>query len=244
MNDITNILKRLTLTKEEIAVYMALLERSNCSIAELVRVTPYHRPRIMEALKTLHMKALIVATRTGGRTLYSAASPHRLVEYAKALLQDTKQVLPELLDIKHAHTEGHSIRTLVGEEGLSACFLDVVVSLKKSDIFYRISSAKDQDFVDSLVPDTYRPLRDAKQLERNVITSRYVGSQKKPRLERSIRYFEESDEVFEYNVIQFIYGDKISLLDFNSLTGTIIQNKAIAEFQRSLFLTLYKRLEA
>jgi hypothetical protein len=134
------------------------------------------------------------------------------------------------------------MRVLRGEEGLALCFLDVVTSLKKGEVFYQINSAKDQPYVDTIVPETYRPIRDAKELERRTITTRYVGSHKKPRLERSIRYIENSDELFEHNVIQFIYGSKIALLDFNTLTGTIIENKAIAEFQKSIFSTLYKHL--
>jgi sugar-specific transcriptional regulator TrmB len=197
----------------------------------------------MELLENLENKGFIDVVADGRRKKYSATSPHVVVEKAKSVLSGAKSVLPDLLSQQKMSQPQHSIRTLEGEEGLSACFLDVVTSLDKGDVFYRISSAKDQTYVDSLVPAEYRPLRDAKQLERQVITSRQVGSQKKSRLERSIRYLDKSDEVFEHNVIQFIYGDTISLLDFNNLTGTIIKNKAIADFQKSLFSTLYKRLE-
>lgn len=213
------------------------------SIGQLVETTDFYRPRIMELLHRLEEKELVEKVVVGKRTHFKAASPHVLVERAKKILQETKHTVPELLAFQQKQQQKDGLRVLRGEEGLALCFLDVVTSLKKGDVFYQFNSAKDQTYIDSVVPDTYRPLRDAKELERKTITTRYVGRHKQPRLERSIRYIEDSDEVFEHDVIQFIYGNKISLLDFNTLTGTIIENQAIADFQKSVFLTLYKRLE-
>ena len=243
MADITQTLSQLALTKAEIELYLLLLQSPEQQIVDLVGETEYHRPRIMELLVSLEEKRLVTHELHGRRKVYSAAPPHVVVERAKAALADAQAILPELMQKQPKKRAVSTIKTLTGEEGLSACFLDVVLHLKKGDIFYRYSSASNQQYVDSLVPAEYRPIRDSKQLERKVITSAYVGEQKKKRLERSIRYFDESDELFEHNVIQFIYGDKISLLDFNTLTATIIQNKAITDFQKSIFLTLYKRLE-
>lgn len=242
MKSLTKVLQNLNLSPGEILIYVRLLEESELSIAQLVETTDFHRPRIMELITALKEKELVEEVAVGKRTHYKAASPHVLVERAKKILQETKHTLPELLAFQQKHQQTDGLRVLRGEDGLALCFLDVVTSLKKGDVFYQFNSANDQPYIDSVVPDTYRPLRDAKGLERRTITTRYVGSHKQPRLERSIRYIDDTDEVFEHNVIQFIYGNKISLLDFNTLTGTIIENQAIAEFQKSVFLTLYKRL--
>lgn len=242
MTVVSDTLQQFSLSKTEISLYLNLLEAGPAGSLELAKRLELHRPRLAQLLKVLQEKGFVVSVETGKRIKFKAASPHVLVEKAKQLLTDTKHVLPELIMREQVRHKTDDIRVLHGEEGLALCFLDLVVSLGKGDVFYQINSSKDQPFVDSLVPESYRPLRDAKELERRTITTRYVGSFKKPRLERSIRYIEHTDEVFEHNVIQFIYGTKISLLDFNSLTGTIIDNKAIADFQRSIFLTLYKRL--
>jgi sugar-specific transcriptional regulator TrmB len=242
MESLTKVLENLNLSSAEILIYMRLLEESELSIAQLVETTDFHRPRIMELLQSLEEKELVEKLMVGKRTHFKAASPYVLVERAKKILHDAKHSLPELLALEQKRQQKDGLRVLRGEEGLALCFLDVVTSLKKGEVFYQINSAKDQPYVDTIVPETYRPIRDAKELERRTITTRYVGSHKKPRLERSIRYIENSDELFEHNVIQFIYGSKIALLDFNTLTGTIIENKAIAEFQKSIFSTLYKHL--
>lgn len=243
MNSIKSVLKTFLTREEAVVIFLYLLEKGEQGIQDIARGTNLHRPKVYEVLKELLSMGYVETTKVGRRLHYKAVQPYVLIEKVKSMEADVYKLLPELQKIKDKQTKGISMEVLRGETGLAACFLDVVMYLKKDDIFYRISSAKDQQYVDSIVPKQYRPIRDSKQLERRVITSRYVGEQKKARLERSIRYFDEQDELFEHNVIQFIYGDKISLLDFNSLTGTIIKNKAIADFQKSIFNTLYKRLE-
>jgi sugar-specific transcriptional regulator TrmB len=243
MESLTKVLQNLNLSAAEIQLYIRLLEDSEMSIARLVVATGLYRPRIMELLQSLEEKELVEKVTVGKRNHYKAASPHVLVERAKKILHDTKHSLPELLARQQKLQQKEGIRVLRGEEGLALCFLDVVTSLKRGEVFYQFNSAKDQPYIDTVVPAEYRPIRDAKEIERRTITTSYVGSHKQPRLERSIRYIDDTDEVFEHNVIQFIYGNKISLLDFNTLTGTIIENQAIAEFQKSIFLTLYKRLK-
>ncbi len=243
MNDLKSVLKTFLVKEEAVVIFLYLLERGEQGIQDIARGTNLHRPKVYEVLEGLLGGGYVEITKVGRRLHYKAVQPYVLLEKVKSIESDVHRLLPELQKIKDKLTKGISMEVLRGETGLAACFLDVVMYLNKGDIFYRISSAKDQQYVDSVVPKQYRPIRDSKQLERRVITSRYVGEQKKARLERSIRYFDEKDELFEHNVIQFIYGDKISLLDFNSLTGTIIKNKAIADFQKSIFLTLYNRLE-
>lgn len=242
MNNVKSLFKSLLAKEEETDVYLYLLEFGELGVQDIARGTKLHRPKVYEVIKTLLDKGFVEVIKSGKRTHYKSVQPYILLEHVKSIESDVHKLLPELQKLKDRQAKGISMEVLRGETGLASCFLDVVLHLNRDDIFYRISSAKDQQFVDSIVPKEYRPIRDSKRLERKVITSNYVGRQKKNRLERSIRYFDEQDELFEHNVIQFIYGDKISLLDFNTLTGTIIKNKSIADFQKSIFLTLYKRL--
>ena len=242
MTKTIKVLRKFLSSEEAVVVYLHLLEVGAAGVQSIARATKLHRPKVYKALEDLADNDFVYKEQSGKRINYVAHAPYLLMDKIKVIEGEVHKVLPELQKLKEKRKSGINMEVLRGESGLAACFLDVVNHLGKEDTFYRISSAKDQQFVDSVVPKEYRPIRDSKKLERRVITSSYVGDQKKPRLERSIRRFDEQDELFEHNVIQFIYGDKVSLLDFNSLTGTIIQNQAIADFQKSIFLTLYKRL--
>ena len=49
-------------------------------------------------------------------------------------------------------------------------------------------------------------------------------------------------EIFNYNITQRIYEDKVSFVDYNSNSAFIIENKQFAEFQKSIFKLFWDRL--
>lgn len=243
MKDISRTLAKLQVSKDGISVYMLLLKRGISSVSDIARLGELHRPRAYEVIRDLTEKELIVPVMRGKRIFYEAASPRRLRYMVGLLAEEIESVIPslELLQSTRREETTH-VEQLSGKQGLAHAFMDVVDSLGKGDVFYRVGAERDQKVVDGYVPREYRALRDKKQLERLVITSKRIGSAKKARMERTIRLIAEGDELFENNVIQFIYGNKISLLDFNTEKAIIIENEAMAAFQKKLFLTLYKHL--
>jgi len=146
-----------------------------------------------------------------------------------------------------------AMRYFEGPSSVTAIFNDVVEHSKRGDIFYRYTSEKNLDDVNRLLPADYRKRRDAKRLERLVISNPESGSRKRSRLERFIKFLGSSTdadhrpvsaekELFHQNAIQLIYGDRIALIDLNTHIGLIIENKTLAEFQKTIFRALYKRL--
>ncbi|MDO8521576.1 MAG: hypothetical protein Q7S52_05670 [bacterium] len=119
---------------------------------------------------------------------------------------------------------------------------DILATLSKGGIFYRYSSTKEARREGFYVPKNYRARRDAKKLERYVITSKGSASRKSPRLERAIKTIPPSSDLFAYNITQLIYGPKVAFVDYNTETAIIIENPIIAKFQERLFKLLYQRL--
>jgi hypothetical protein len=117
-----------------------------------------------------------------------------------------------------------------------------VASLKHGEVFYRYSTASDLRRANSYLPHDYRMRRDAKQLERYLITSETQARDKQSRLERAIKTVPAKYDLFDQNVTQIIYGNKVALIDYNTETALVIENSKIAEFQRKLFMLLYKKL--
>jgi hypothetical protein len=70
--------------------------------------------------------------------------------------------------------------------------------------------------------------------------SEKTAQQKIPKLEREIKVIENN--ALDDNVIFTIYKDKVSLLDLNSQSSIIIQNKSIANFQKKIFQLLFKKI--
>ena len=135
-----------------------------------------------------------------------------------------------------------AFRFLEGKKGIRFVFHDLVHSLNKGEIFYKYSSRKSTKLPDDCLPKGYRALRDKKQLERFVITSEQLKSIKKKRLERSIKTIPTDFDLFEYDITQLIYKNKIAFIDYSSMTAILIESPLLASFQKRLFQLLYKLL--
>jgi sugar-specific transcriptional regulator TrmB len=156
---------------------------------------------------------------------------------------DFYEALPDLEDSYSSSEKKPKIRFLEGKDGTKRIFDDVVRSLKRGDVFYRYSSNKDgNEKKDKYVPRIYRKMRDEKKLQREVITNSQTAAHKKASLDRFAKIMPGDFGPFEHNITEIIYGDKIAFIDYNSETAMIIESKRIAEFQKQIFQTFYKKI--
>jgi hypothetical protein len=88
----------------------------------------------------------------------------------------------------------------------------------------------------------YRALREAKELERFVITGKKSYEKKHVDLTRAIKMVPPDFDLFEHDVSQLIYGSNILLIDYASETAIRIENPTMAQFQKKLFQLLWKLL--
>jgi len=224
---------RLGLPKHSARVYETLESRGELSASSLGRATKIHRPALYKALQALEKAGFVAKKGTTVRPLYRAAArSHISTAFAKTAV--------EVVHLAPA-TEA-SVQFYEGKEGITSIFNDVVTHTKKGETFYRYTSEKDLDEVNQYLSPHYRALRDAKKLERLVISNKESGSRKRPRLERFIKYLGSDSEPFSHNAIQLIYDDRLAFIDLNTKRGLIIENATLAEFQKSIFRAFYKKL--
>jgi len=237
------ILEKIGLTKNESSIYLALVELGSSTISQISEKTSIHRPLIYKALPSLLDKRLITKSRKQKGTVYSAEPPNRLESLFDDLRIDFFEILPELEDTYASSGKGPRIRFLEGKNGTKRIFDDVVRSLQKDDVFYRYSSNKDgEERKDKYIPRIYRKLRDSKRLQREVITNKQTAAKKEKSLDRDIKVMPEDYGPFDHNVTEIIYGDKVAFIDYDSETALIIESRRIAEFQKQIFRTFYKKL--
>jgi hypothetical protein len=193
-------------------------------------------------VEALEKKGAISKTPKGKRTYYAPEDPKKLKSVINELSVEFDSKISELEEMYEASNQKTSLKVFEGRKGIESIFLDVVTSLKKGDVFYRYSSSANQEKLNSYLPKDYRMIRDQKQLDRFVITSESVGKTKGKRMEREMKFVPEIDDSFDQNIVQFIYGNKVALIDATSETGLIIENKRMAEFQERIFRILYSKL--
>lgn len=238
----SGLLRQLGLSKHGAAIYLALLEHGEGTIAEIARHTQVLRPLIYRALPALIDRGLVGKVPQGKRTCYIALSPQRLEELWEETGKTFRTTIPRLTELYVTQEERPNIIVLKGRKGIIAVYEDIIETLPKGGIFYRYSSSKAPRQRNYYVPKNYQARRDAKRLERYVITNKSTLARKPSRLERAIKTIPQGADLFAYDITELIYGPKIAFVDYNTETAIIIENPIIAKFQERLFKLLYQRL--
>ncbi|MCX6758212.1 MAG: hypothetical protein NTX14_00705 [Candidatus Nealsonbacteria bacterium] len=235
------IFKRLGLPKHSDAIYDRLRHDGPMNATRLCAAANLHRPAAYRALSSLLARRFVFKTLEGRRNLYHAANT-RLI--ATAFTQTSVVVSEKMAKLAVANDQykQKEIRFLNGFDGIRAAFDDVINHMKHGEIFYRYTSERDLDAVNKYLSGDYRTMRDKKKLERMVISNPVSGKKKKPRLERFVKFIPPDIDLFDQNIIQLVYGDRISLIDLNTERVLIIENKPLADFQKVIFKQLYGKL--
>ena len=236
--ELSEIFKRLALPKHADRAYLSLESGGPSTVAALSKRIRVHRPAVYRALTALEREHLVTRRRFGGRVFISA-SPREAIALRFAGVQEAVRTTSSEKPLTESFG---AIRYLEGERSVAAIFTDLTAHAKRGDTFYRYTSERDLDQVNALLPSDYRTRRDAKRLERLVISNPESGSRKKSRLERFIKFLGSDKESFRQNAIQLIYGSRVAFIDLNTYRGFIIENETLADFQKTIFRALYKRL--
>lgn len=239
--DLITIFQRLGLSKHSHLVYDILKKDGPQLVSTIAKLATIHRPAVYTALHDLTKKNFVSVSQIGGRRFYKATSPKNVVDEFSKVSESVAKKLAKMEPNDRLPTDA-STRFLDGKNGVQEAFNDIINHTPRGETFYRYTSERDLESVNKYLPKDYRERRDAKRLERLVISNSSSGEQKHPRLERFIRYIPQKSNAFDQNIIQTIYGNRVSFTDLNSEKVIIIENKALAEFQKVIFKQLYKKL--
>lgn len=239
-----SVFNRLGLGEPEEKVYKALLGGGPLSISELSRRTGIPRVTIYTLLPHLLSLGLVSRSPKGKYKVYHAESPDKLQSLLTDLITNSQQDIARLKEIESTGSGRPKITYGEGFQAVRSSMSDVVHSLPKHGEYYRYSSSSAllRDETLKYLPSDYRQVREEKDLERYVITNRYTEGKKKPRLGREIKSVPPEYDLFEYNITQVIYGDKVSIVDYNNESVITIDNPTFAEFQKKIFKLLFHKL--
>ncbi|MFA5987666.1 MAG: helix-turn-helix domain-containing protein [Candidatus Paceibacterota bacterium] len=237
----TDILEKIGLTKNGAAIYISLLKYGSSRVSTISKNTKIHRPIVYKEIPGLKEKGLVSEMVKGKQTFYLAESPDKLKSLVDSVLYETEVLIPSLKDIV-ASDKKPKVKFLEGKGSVKFVYNDILETLPVGGIFYRYSSTKDSRKGRSFLPGDYEFRRDKKKLERYVITSEAGAKRKKPKMDRIIKSIPQKFGLFDYDITQIIYENKIAVLDDNTDTAIIIENPIIAEFQRKLFMVLFNLL--
>jgi len=231
------VFKRLGLSERAFRVYQSLGTLGPSLVLAISGHSYLHRPTVYRELGRLLELGLVTKTLSGKRVLYvPAPETVAFALFEKEVARVQKQSLVP------ASPTTATVRSLEGAKGIREVFDDVIEHSKRGETFYRYTSEKNLEKVNSYLSPDYRARRDKKKLERLVISNPVSASQKRSRLERFIKFIPKDMSVFDQNIIELIYGDRVAFIDLTNEKAFIIENPALADFQKVIFKQLYKKL--
>lgn len=237
------ILQKLGLSETEARVYTAILKLGSGTVSTISKMAGSHRPTIYKSLSLLIEKNLVSRSRLGKRTVYVAEKPTVLSSLFEVFQDDFKQALPDLLKLYSRAKHRPIIRYFEGKEGVRHIYIDLLETVKRGGIIYRYESPKDYKKNKKLYPRLYlERAGDHSEIEKFVITNKKTHEQRRPQLERYSKYVPPSEDPFEYNITQIIYGDKVAFIDYDAETACIIESAKFAQFQQRIFRLLFSSL--
>ncbi len=95
------------------------------------------------------------------------------------------------------------------------------------------------------LPESYKKIRDEKEIQRCIITSEELKNAKEKaekKLGREMRAIPKNFDLFDDNIGKIIYGNKVAIIDYNTSMSFIIENKKFAEFEKKVFQLLFRFL--
>jgi len=222
-------------------VYKALQSHGRMHLSGIAKAAGIHRPAAYTAMNDLFKRNFALLKKFGKRNYYEVTDPRLISEaFAKEAEKATSKI--SKIAIKKEKHFDEQVRFLEGPEGIREAFDDVIEHTPRGETFFRYTSEKDLAKVNTYLSRDYRTRRDAKKLERMVISNPVSGKQKRSRLERFIKFIPPERNVFDQNIIQIVYGDRLLFIDLNSEKVIIIENKELADFQKVIFKQLYRAL--
>ncbi len=221
---------------KEAAVYLALLELGKGSILKIARASGVNRASLYYIIEGMKKRGFVtnLEERDGTQT-YMPADPRILLAREKQSVKEFEAVMPDIKALVNRTGNRPRVRYFEDLEGIKAVYEDTLSS--KTEILNYANSQEIRDHWPNY-DEEYVAKRDSKKIWlRGIAPDDDYGRQvqsEDPRFYREIRLIDPKKLPFNNEIN--IYGNKIAIVSFiRPIFGVIIESKALAETQRSIF---------
>lgn len=178
--DIKNSLIEFGFSKNEAAVYLALLELGTTQAGPLVKKTRLHRMKVYNALEKFVEEGYCTIVRKKNIKMFTATDPSALQANIKRKEALVTGILPNLKELQQKHDQLVDVRTMVGQEGFTNNLKDILDSTarQKDKTMRIIGGGRGIDFYKALGSwyDDYVELCETMRIKKMlVVPAQYLG---------------------------------------------------------------------
>jgi sugar-specific transcriptional regulator TrmB len=242
MTNITDQLKNIGLKKQEIDIYLAILALGSGTISDISKKAKIKRPTVYQYMDNIVGSGLVYKTLKGKRVFYRAANPKKIVKSLEEKKENIEKIMPELQSMYSNVFYKPKISFYEGKEGLKNIYEQMifthknVYSIFSPENFFNIFSFEENDkFLMGLYNaggKLYNLVEKSDRAIEHLKVKKYKDFVKNRLL----------PDDFKYQTDLLIKGDCVALISFANLVGVVIEDKAIADLQRSLFKFIWDKM--
>ena len=216
-------------------VYLALLAIKEGTVSDIAKRARIKRPTAYLVLAELESQGLVSHVKRGGSLHYRALNPFSLLERQHDRFHSLREAMPELVAMSAVSDPRPQMSVFEGEKGLREIMEDTLTA--KGEILYWA----DMTIITTTVFKDYWRLyvkkRVAKRIStRGILCADEVAASFKRRGAEELREaYLVPKERFPFTNEINIYNDKVAIISHLDLIGVVIENKNIANSQRSIF---------
>ncbi len=234
--ELEKILQGIGFRLPEARVYLATLELGEAIASDIAKKTKMKRPSVYVILRDLIRQGYISSYTRKKVTRFVAQDPQKIITNAKDKAKKAESKLPELEALyKNEDASKPRIQYYEGIDGLIAIMEDTIITGNKT-----IFAWADVELAWNTLEDYY-PTYIRRKNERNVkvdgvFVDNKIGRRfkSKGKIENREVYLIPEKDFPMSNEIN-IYDDKVAIISHKDLMGVIIQNREIADTQRSIY---------
>lgn len=240
--NLINTLQNIGLSEKEAIVYIVLLELRESLPSTIARRTDLKRSTVYSILGVLQKKGLVSSIKRTGNTYFQAQDPQLFLNKQRTQLdqlttsiKDLETAIPELRSLHTDFMTTPQMSVFYGKEGLIQIMEDTLTTSTELLCWVNITMAT------KTVLEDYYPTYISKKIKKQ-IPLKGIFCYDKQALQFKKQGLKELREIYLIPKNEFpfkneinIYDDKVAIISHEDKTGVIIQNKNIADTQRSIF---------
>ena len=233
---IEDILRDIGLSKNEVKIYLALLESGPCRMGQVCARTKIHRRNAYDSIEMLRDKGFVSSTMVNNRNVFEAVNPKRILDILDEKKTDIESILPRLLIKK---TEGPSVKVYTGLKGRKVIFEDKLNFPDEQHVLgAHMPSGKISRFIEN-----YHRRRTRKRIPLKMLFTR--GEKETARKFRKYKFVQTRilPEKFASPIAINIYGEKVAILlgsGTSEPVSILIENKELSDEFRAYFRMLWE----
>jgi sugar-specific transcriptional regulator TrmB len=235
------------LSSNQNLVYQASLELGEATIQQIAQKANIPRSTTYLIIDELIIQGLMATTKQGLKTYAVAETPQKLLslveskqrdlEKSKIVIQD---LLPELEAVHNNQQDKPMVRFYRGFEGIKS----ILEQSLESNKMYVICSGGQQVMdtkLEQYMYNVYLPETDKRSIKTREIIAQDEDS------ERYLKLYKSSNHDIRLSqrppspdhLDKLIFDNKVAILAYDDLMGTVIEQQSIANFEKLLFEDLW-----